>query len=74
MRVLSAADSVSPAIQRTRELLFKPFSWGTYLKLGLVAIITEGAGSISVPHTAAFLRREMDRSLIGLNTSGRSGS
>jgi hypothetical protein len=45
MRVLSAADSVSPAIQRTRELLFKPFSWGTYLKLGLVAIITEGAGS-----------------------------
>jgi hypothetical protein len=45
MRILSAADSVSPAIQRTRELLFRPFSWGTYLKLGLVAIITEGAGS-----------------------------
>jgi hypothetical protein len=45
MRVLSAADSVSPAIQRTRDLLFRPFSWGTYLKLGLVAIITEGAGS-----------------------------
>ena len=45
MRILSAADSVSPAIQRTRELLFRPFSWGTYLKLGLVAILTEGAGS-----------------------------
>jgi hypothetical protein len=45
MRAISAVDSVSPAIQRTREFLFRPFSWGTFLKLGLVAIITEGAGS-----------------------------
>jgi hypothetical protein len=45
MRVLSAADAVSPAIQRTRDFLFRPFRWGTYLKLGLVAIITEGVGS-----------------------------
>jgi len=43
MRAFSAADSVSLAIQRTREFLFMPFSWGTYLKLGLVAIITEGS-------------------------------
>jgi hypothetical protein len=42
---ISAADSVSLAIQRTRDFLFRPFSWGTYLKLGLVAIITEGIGS-----------------------------
>ena len=42
---ISAADSVSPAIQRTRKFLFRPFSWGTYLKLGLVAIITEGIGN-----------------------------
>jgi hypothetical protein len=42
---ISAADSVSPAIQRTKEFLFKPFQWGTYLKLGLVAIITEGIGN-----------------------------
>jgi hypothetical protein len=42
MRAISAADSVSLAIQRTREFLFRPFSWGTYLKLGLVALITEG--------------------------------
>ncbi len=41
MRAYSAADSVSLAIQRTREFLFSPFNWGTYLKLGLVAIITE---------------------------------
>jgi hypothetical protein len=45
MRAISAADSVSLAVQRTREFLFRPFSWGTYLKLGLVAIVTEGLGS-----------------------------
>ena len=44
MRAISAVDSVSLAFQRTRDFLFRPFSWGTYLKLGLVAIITEGAG------------------------------
>jgi hypothetical protein len=44
MRPISAADSVSLAIQRTRTFLFQPFTWGTYLKLGLVAIITEGIG------------------------------
>src|SRR3974390_3104969 len=43
MRAFSAADSVSLAIQRTREFLFRPFSWGTNLKLGLVSIITEGS-------------------------------
>ena len=43
MLALSAADCVSPAIQRTRDFLFRPFRWGTYLKLGLVAIITEGS-------------------------------
>jgi len=45
MRAISAADAVSPAIQRTRDFLFRPFTWGTYLKLGLVAIVTEGVGS-----------------------------
>jgi hypothetical protein len=47
MRPVSAVDSVSLAIQRTRDFLFRPFRWGTYLKLGLVAIITEGIGSNS---------------------------
>jgi hypothetical protein len=45
MRAISAVDAVSPAIQRTRDFLFRPFTWGTFLKLGLVAIITEGLGS-----------------------------
>jgi hypothetical protein len=44
MRAISAADSVSFAIQRTRDFLFRPFNWGTYLKLSLVAIVTEGLG------------------------------
>ena len=44
LRPISAADAVSPAIERTRDFLFRPFSWGTYLKLGLVAIVTEGVG------------------------------
>ena len=45
MRAISAVDAVSLAIQRTREFLFRPFKWGTFLKLGLVAIVTEGLGS-----------------------------
>jgi hypothetical protein len=45
MQAVSAADSVSLAIQRTRDLLFRPFRWGTYLKLGLVALLTEGIGT-----------------------------
>lgn len=45
MRAISAADAVSAAVQRTREFLFRPFTWGTYLKLSLVAMITEGVGS-----------------------------
>src|SRR5579863_3186756 len=47
MRAISAVDAISLAVQRTKQFLFRPFSWGTYLKLGLVAIITEGIGSNS---------------------------
>ena len=45
MLAISAADAISLAVQRTREFLFRPFSWGTFLKLGLVALVTEGLGS-----------------------------
>jgi hypothetical protein len=44
MQPISAVDAVSPAIERTKQFLFRPFKWSTYLKLGLVAIITEGVG------------------------------
>jgi hypothetical protein len=42
MNVLSAAEAVSPALSRTKRLLFQPFQWGTYLKLCAVAVFTEG--------------------------------
>ncbi len=45
MRAFSAADAISPAVQRTKIFLFHPFEWGTFLKLSLVALITEGFGS-----------------------------
>jgi hypothetical protein len=42
MYTMSAADAISPAIQRTRIFLFRPFRLSTYLKLCLVAMLTEG--------------------------------
>jgi hypothetical protein len=45
MVAISAVDCVSSAVQRTRDFLFRQFTWGTYLKLGLVAIVTEGTAS-----------------------------
>ena len=45
MYAISAADAISPAVQRTRNFLFRPFRLGTFLKLCLVALITEGFGS-----------------------------
>ena len=47
MQVLSAADAISPAIQRTKSLLFQPFRWGTFLKLCAVGVLTEGFSSNS---------------------------
>lgn len=45
MAALSAPDAISPALRRTRVFLFRPFRMGTFLKLCLVAVITEGFGS-----------------------------
>jgi hypothetical protein len=44
MQALSAPNAITPAIDRTKALLFRPFRWGTFLKLSLVALITEGLG------------------------------
>jgi hypothetical protein len=41
---LTAAEAVLPAIKRTRRFLFQPFRFSTYLKLCLVALLTEGLG------------------------------
>jgi hypothetical protein len=42
MQFLTAAEAISPALNRTASLLFRPFRWGTYLKLCAVAVLTEG--------------------------------
>lgn len=42
MQFLSAAEAISPALNRTASLLFRPFRWGSYLKLCAVAVLTEG--------------------------------
>jgi hypothetical protein len=42
MYVFSATEAISPALNRTKEFLFRPFRWGTYLKLCAVAVLTEG--------------------------------
>lgn len=44
MLVLSATQALSPAIERTKRLLFQPFRLGTFLKLCTVAVFTEGFG------------------------------
>lgn len=44
MYFISALDAISPAIRRTRDFLFRPFRLGTFLKLCMVAVITEGLG------------------------------
>jgi MFS family permease len=47
MPAISAVDAIGPAIQRTRNFLFRPFRWSTFLKLCLVAVLTEGFGGNS---------------------------
>jgi hypothetical protein len=42
MASYSALEAISPAIERTKFFLFKPFRLGRFLKLALVAALTEG--------------------------------
>ena len=74
MHTISAADSVFPAIRRTREFLFRPFVWGTYLKLGLVAIVTEGLGETPGPRRTLVNRRDMDLPVFRRSTFRRDAS
>jgi hypothetical protein len=45
MRPLSATECISPAIERTRDVLGRPFRWGTFLKIAAVAFFAELGGS-----------------------------
>jgi hypothetical protein len=48
MRPLSASECITPAIERTKSLLFRPFQWRPFLKLTAVAFFAEiGGGSFS---------------------------
>ena len=51
MQAFSAADLISPAIKRTKWFLFEPFRLSTFLKLCLVAVLTEGgtSGRFNIP-------------------------
>jgi hypothetical protein len=45
MRPLSATECVTPAIERTKSLLFRPFHWTAFLKLTAIAFFAEiGSG------------------------------
>jgi len=45
MRPLSATECITPAIERTKSLLFRPFQWRPFLKLTAVAFFAEiGSG------------------------------
>lgn len=49
MRPLNATECISPAIQRTKDLLARPFRAGTYLKLTALAFFAEiGSGSCNL--------------------------
>jgi hypothetical protein len=45
MRPLSATEAIGPAIERTRDLLTRPFRWRTFLKIAAVAFFAELGGS-----------------------------
>jgi hypothetical protein len=45
MNTYSATQAISPAVERTKNYLFRPFKWSTYLKLATVACLTEGGSS-----------------------------
>jgi hypothetical protein len=47
MRPLSASECITPAIERTKSLLFRPFQWRHFLKLTAVALFAEIGASFS---------------------------
>lgn len=54
MRVLSATEAITPAIDRTKAVLFQPFKKGTSWKLAATAYLAV-MGSIFLPTPLAFL-------------------
>lgn len=48
MRPLSATEAISPAIERTTQLLGRPFRLGTFLKIAAVAFFAELGGGFGL--------------------------
>jgi hypothetical protein len=47
MRPLSASEAIGPALERTRDLLFRPFRLRTFLKIAAVAFFAEMGGGFN---------------------------
>jgi hypothetical protein len=43
---LSAVESISPAFARTKQMLFRPFRFGLWARLAVVALVTGEAGGV----------------------------
>ena len=44
MRPLSATEAIGPALERTKDVLFRPFHWRTFFKIAAVAFFAEMGG------------------------------
>jgi len=53
MRILSAAEAITPAIERTKSM-FRPFSLRNFVKLGLVALLAEMSAQFIFPPVGNF--------------------
>jgi len=47
MRPLSASEAIGPALERTRDVLARPFRFGTFLKIAAVAFFAQIGGGFS---------------------------
>jgi hypothetical protein len=52
MRPLSASECITPAIERTKSLLFRPFQWRAFLKLAAVAFFAEIGSGFSLGNSS----------------------
>jgi hypothetical protein len=49
MRPLSASEAIGPALERTKDVLARPFRWQTFIKLAAVAFFAEIGGNFNFP-------------------------
>lgn len=70
MLLVSATQAIAPAIERTRNLLFRPFRWGIFLKLCAIAVFTEGfSGNFNFSHGSRASHTHIDAGSIPFHFS-----